>query len=688
MKDKRLKYIFYISSGFLLVIMLLSGRDAGISCDEVLHYNQSLSVYNYYATHGKDQSALDTPITHLKYYGQSYDNVVTFLTKWFKIQDVYRFRNFMSSFMGWLAILVTAFFAIWLKDYRAGLIVILLFTVSPAFLGHAQNNLKDVPFAAAYIAGTFYILKFLSASGKISIRDAILLTLSIAFCLSIRVGGLLLICYLVLFFLVSYLVRLINERQISFKEFVRKSMWIAVISVGAVLLGILLWPYALQNPFKNIIRSYKVMLHYPDTFRQIFEGKVEWSDYMPWYYLIKSMAITIPVIVLSGVIIFFAFIKKNLSDGKALFYGMLIFSVFFPVLYVMMEKSNLYSSWRQFLFVYPGIVLLAAIGFSSLFESLKKRYVSWLALAVIVLLSVHPLKFMLQNHRYSYIYYNEFVGGLKGAYANYEGDYYYVGQTEASDWLIRYLEQNNVTGPLKVKATYSVSWQFRKHPEIETSYFRYEERSLADWDYAIVTNRYIPPYQLNKKIWPPENSIHIIYADKVPICAVLKRQTKDDYYGYKALSEDKNTEAINYYKKVLQVDDTDEMIFYNFASALCNDKQYQKADSVLKKGLKINPGFELILMYLGNIARSQNKNEEAIGYYERVITVNRKYFEAYVELSELLADKDIDKARKLLMTCLTMNPRFKPAIIALADTYRQSYPDIAKKYDELARTIN
>jgi hypothetical protein len=51
-------------------------------------------------------------------------------------------------------------------------------------------------------------------------------------------------------------------------------------------------------------------------------------------------------------------------------------------------------------------------------------------------------------------------------------------------------------------------------------------------------------------------------------------------------------------------------------------------------------------------------------------------------------DKDVKRARKLLTTCLDINPRYKPAIIAMADTYRNSDPDIAKKYDELANTIN
>jgi hypothetical protein len=48
---------------------------------------------------------------------------------------------------------------------------------------------------------------------------------------------------------------------------------------------------------------------------------------------------------------------------------------------------------------------------------------------------------------------------------------------------------------------------------------------------------------------------------------------------------------------------------------------------------------------------------------------------------------DVMKARSLLRTCLDMNPRYKPAISALADTYRKTNPDIARKYDELARTI-
>jgi tetratricopeptide (TPR) repeat protein len=211
---------------------------------------------------------------------------------------------------------------------------------------------------------------------------------------------------------------------------------------------------------------------------------------------------------------------------------------------------------------------------------------------------------------------------------------------------------------------------------------------MSDWDYAIVANRYISPFHLKNRTWPPENAVHIVYADKIPVCAVIERRSKDDYAGYIALTEGRNSDAIGYFEKALKIDDLDEMIFYNFAVALYNDGQYPKADSLLKKGLELNPDFEPILMYLGNIARVQKRTDEAIGYYERVIEVNRKYFEAYVGLSELLTDRDVKRARSLLITCLNMSPRYKPAIIALADTYRNSDPDVARKYDELANTIN
>ena len=686
MKKAGLKYIFYTCSAFLLLLMVYLSRDAGISCDDTLHYDHSLVVYNYFASHGEDRSALETPVTHLRYYGQSYDNIVTILIKWSGIEDVYGFRHLMSSLAGWLTIFLTALFGVWLSGYRTGILVLTLFAVSPTFTGHSLNNLKDIPFALTYIAGLFFIMKMLFSERKISWSDIILIIISIAFSISIRAGGILLICYLFLFYFIVLVYRYITEGKLDLNESGKKLIIFFLISGAAFFLGILLWPYALQAPFRHVLESYRVMAHFPDTFRQIFEGSNEWSDFMPWYYLPKSMAITIPVIVLAGSACFFIFFKKLRLSGKLLLYGMILFIILFPMVFVILEKSNLYSSWRQFLFLYPAIILVSATGFHHLMDLFDNRFYRWGLIILVVLLSIHPVRFMVRNHPYHYIYYNQLVGGLKGAYGNYETDYYYISQTEASEWLIGYLRENSIDSAV-VKATYPVGWSFRNMPGISTSYFRHEERSQYDWDYAIIANRYINPFQLKNRIWPPDKTLYTIYAEGVPIGIVLERKNKDDYYGYKALEEGRSADAIIHFKEALKLNDRDELIFYNFARALYNEGRYEEADSVLKKGLEINPYCEPILMYLGNIAKARNNAEVAVTFYEKLINVNRKYFGAYVELSGLLVKNDLLKARELLTTCLTLNPRFKPAIIALGDTYKESSPEIAEKYYKLADSI-
>lgn len=48
MKATGLKYIFLICSALLLAVMLILSKNAGISCDEVLHYKQSVAVRDFF----------------------------------------------------------------------------------------------------------------------------------------------------------------------------------------------------------------------------------------------------------------------------------------------------------------------------------------------------------------------------------------------------------------------------------------------------------------------------------------------------------------------------------------------------------------------------------------------------------------------------------------------------------------
>ena len=687
MGEKRLKVIFWTLALALLVALLLISRDAGISGDEEVHYLHSEMVYNYFSTWGADTSSLHTPKTHLQYYGQAFDNVVTMLIHWLGIEDVYGFRHLMCSFSGWLTILVTALFAAYFSGYGAAILVVLLYAVSPTFLGHTQNNLKDIPFALAYIASVFYSLKLVFAPGKPSKQTIVLLILSIALSIGIRAGGILVVLYFGLFVLLKTIFERLEHSSTDWTLLKNRLLLFGGISLSGYFLGLLTWPYALQNPLLNPWTSYQVMTHFPTTLRQIFEGNFEWSDFLPWYYLPKYMAITIPLIVFAGIIAFFLNIRKNYTSGQKMQLWLLGFTILFPIVFVIIKQSNLYGSWRHFLFVYPGIILIAALGLHAFWIRSKNRSIRAVTTVLLLVLAVHPLKFAIANHPYYYLYYNQLVGGLKGAYGNYETDYYYHSMREGAEWLQEYLKKKPDTSTKTVGGNFPIQWYFRENESVKFIYFPYQKRSEYDWDYAIVANSYISSDQLKNKTWPPSNTIHIIYADGIPICAVIERVTKDDFLAIQELEKGNNIKSVPLFQNSLKLDPQNELICYKFATSLLGLGQDSLAQKMLEKSIGINPGHEQALALAGDLALKRRDTATAADYYKKAIDANRKYLSVYPKLAGIYAETNVDAARKLLHDCLKLNARYKPALKLLAETYRETDPEKANKYEKMINKL-
>lgn len=683
MGEKKLKIIFAVFALIMLLAMILISRDAGISGDEEVHHKHSELVYSYFSSLGADKSALDTPKTHLQYYGQAFDNLVTILIHWLGIDDIYGFRHLMCSLAGWLTIVVTALFAAYISGYGAAILVLLLFAVSPAFLGHSQNNLKDIPFALAYISSIYYSVRLIFAEQKPSKKDILLLVLSIALSVGIRAGGLLVIFYLAFFILLKIVLEWVQEKKTGLLYLKEQLILFAGVAISGYLLGLVLWPYALQNPLLNPWKSHQVMTHFPTTVRQIFEGRFDWSDFHPWYYLPKYMALTIPVIVFSGVILFFPGFRKNYLPNQKMQLGFVGFSIVFPLVFVVLKQSNLYGSWRHFLFVYPGIILIAALGINAFLNRYKNLLVRIPAIAVLLVLSVHPLKFMAANHPYYYLYYNQFTGGLKGAYGNYETDYYYHTMREGAEWLQEYLKNKPTAAPVIVGGNFPCQWYFRGNNTLKFVYFPWQNRSEYNWDYAIVANSYIPPYQLKNKIWPPKNTIHTIFAEEVPVCAIVGRVTKDDLAGIAEQKNGENIKSALLFENALKFDPQNELICYKFAEVLLANGNEDQANKMLARCLEINPDYEKALVMLGDVALKKKEIQKAVVFYERTIQANRKYYIAYTKLARIYAETNVLEARKILKDCLKLNAKYRPALEVLADTYRESDPAIARKYDEL-----
>ncbi len=612
MKDNHLKILFYILACILLAGMLFVSRDAGISGDEKVHYEHSEKVYDYFMSMGKDQDAINTPETHLQYYGQLPDNIAAFFIHWFEIEDIYGFRHLFSAFLGWLAIFVSALFARWLKGYWTAIITLILFAVSPRFMGHAQNNLKDIPFALAYIAGVFYILKLTYINFKSETFFTIpLLVASIALSIGIRAGGIILLFYLVLAAFLCFMIDLANKKKILWKKLKRTILLVFIISLSSYLVGILLWPYALQNPFVNPWKSAILMTNFTTSIQQLFEGKFFWSEYHPWYYLPKYMLITIPVIVFLGLASFIVFSKKIIEPRLKFIYYFLFFTFLFPVLLVIILGSNLYGAWRHFIFVYPVLVILASVGLYELFLRMNKTMWKAIVVAGLVILVQHPFSFMIKSHPYYYLYYNQFVGGLKGAYGSYETDYYYATLKSGAEWLKTQLKEDDINDRVVVGSNFPVDWYFRDMENIDFVYFRYNERNEKAWDYALIGNSYIDPIHLNNGTFPPEGTIHEILVDEVPVSVVVKKKNNLAAEASGAYDMgDYNTAELLYKKAVVDYQQ-DEYLYYKLGKCLNLLNQNEDALSYIGQSIAINPTYEPSLFLLGTINKEKGDLVEA-----------------------------------------------------------------------------
>ena len=387
-KNLSFRNAFFALSFLTLIAFPLLSRNAGMSGDEELHFTQSEKVYNYFAIH--------TPGTHLKYYGQAFDNITTILIKWFNIKDVYQFRHICNSLAGWATIFIAGLLTVSLMGYRAGFIALILFLVSARFIGHSWNNLKDIPFALGYLASIYLIILFIRKIPKPTIYLIILLILSISITIGIRIGGILLICYLFLFTALFFINNYFTSKSLFNKKVIfQTTILLLIISISGYFLGLLLWPFALEKPLQHSWISYKAMTQFPTTLRQIFEGEMYWSDQFPWYYLLKYMGITIPSIVLAGLGLFIGYSRKIFTYKNRIYIFFLIFTIIFPLLFIIAGKSNVYGAWRHVVFVYPPLVVLSAIGIDRAFSCIKNR-----TIRIISLLILSPIRQLFFNMKH------------------------------------------------------------------------------------------------------------------------------------------------------------------------------------------------------------------------------------------------------------------------------------------------
>ena len=407
---------FFASLLLGVVVMLFLTPKAAVNVDELLHYPHAKKVVNWYFTSGENASCLDTPVHNLKYYGQSVDNFTALINRVFSVENEYLTRHYTGAFFFLMLLVFAGLLGKELSgSYWVSSIVVVGILLTPRLFGQAFGNLKDIPFAAGYAAGVLFIVRFLKEMPQPKWKTAICLGLAIAFTNSVRIGGLILFAYLAagllaLVVMKPFLLKYIVSTKSFFVRFVGQGL--AIVFMG-YFLGLLFWPYALQNVFRNPLESLSVMEHYKVSIKQIFEGNVIWSTRLPWNYLPKWILISTPEFALLGFIYFIAFLTYKFTKpfSEQLFYELFaFFTLLFPVVYVIIIGSNLYSGIRQMLFVVPILVVLASVGAYHFLKSKSIQKIKIPAVALFFIFMIFPLVHQAKTFPVDYVYFNAVSG--------------------------------------------------------------------------------------------------------------------------------------------------------------------------------------------------------------------------------------------------------------------------------------
>ena len=495
-------------------------------------------------------------------------------------------------------------------------------------------------FFAVLIVALYVIAMCIKKTPKFNPLTLLMLALSLALAVSNRIGGLIVVGYMGLWGLL-WLVR--YGKQVGGATVAKALSAAAAVCLSGFFAGLLLWPFAMQNPIANSIESFKLMSQFDVQLRQLFEGQMMMSGALPWYYTPKFMLMTIPLVVMLGWLaypFFGAFRKERWIES-----AMLYFCFVFPVCWIVATGANVYGGWRHSLFAYPPMVIAAGLGFDAfaawLGRKSRKRWVEAVGVALPLLLMLPPALHTVRNHPYEYVYFNELSGGVKKAFGHYELDYYYHSMREATEWVVANAEPRSDGAKTIIGSWHIESTKYFLHGDttrFQVRFIRWAQRYEYDWDYLVFPLTGVSGEYLLGPQFPPKDCVHTVDVDGKPIALILKRQTKDDYDALELLKSGAVDSAVVMFNKVLTLNPYNETALQNLASIGLQQRRYSEVIDHCNRLLEVDPtnptaGQLLIYAYL-----ESGRQQEAVAMLDKM-KAEAKYAYPFTITARLYAQR-------------------------------------------------
>lgn len=654
-KDKTAGYIdrlqafsrFLFATLFLvcLIGMPALSFDYGISWDEKLQYEYAHDIYAYLTSFGEDKTIFDFEKKSalwqpMQYYGSFFDVLTVAIVDVFGIENEFEMRHFLNALFGVFGLLFAGLIARAVtKNWLTATLTFIFLVLTPSYFGHSMFNPKDIPFATGFFMAMYYMIHFIRELPNPRFSTLLLLILGIALSISIRVGGILIFPYILMFAGIKWLGVWMNDgTKEAFGQFGRYLFYFAVVLVFGYFLGLIFWPYAILDPLNNPLEALKGLsnVNYTTSY-ETFEGVRTYMSKVPWYYSLKLMVLGSSLVVLLGALIQLLRIPFTFKKQGA-WNMMLIFMFLFPVLYAAYKESMLYNGWRHWFFVYVNLTLLAAWGWTWLLEN-PQRWMRYLGMAIVFFGIGNMSWWMLRSHPNQYVYFNELTGGLKGAYGNYETDYYSNTIRQAVEWFVenelpKAKKGERITILINNEPLSAQYYMNKYTDQVDIVWTREYELTKKYADYSIFTSRTMSKTTLLEGYYPPKGTIHIVELDDVPLCAVIKHENHYMALGYLETDSTHFVEAKEYFRMACEYDPGNDEAWRMYGLSLANSGP-QYADSALwslRKSIEVLPENFIAYDVTGMIFASLQRYDTAVTVLEKSISYKINYTNAHYNL--------------------------------------------------------
>jgi hypothetical protein len=194
------------------------------------------------------------------------------------------------------------------------------------------------------------------------------------------------------------------------------------------------WPYLWESPVSRFIDTMFYLSTVQGDYKTRFFG-IEYSiNNIPGSYLpvLILLQFTEPVIALFfiGTVIVVGKVYRGLLDKPLVWLAFVWF--FFPLVFIFALRPNVFNNFRHYLFIIPPVFIFTGVTLDALLCKIKNKVISSVFLIALLLPGIY---WGIKLHPYEYVYYNSFVGGVRGAFRKFDLDYWSISLKEATEYI-------------------------------------------------------------------------------------------------------------------------------------------------------------------------------------------------------------------------------------------------------------